>query len=782
VNSASRKSPTRSEAGATPQRTAGANWRSLALLVVGYLLLHHTWRIGQLDLLFDPLGYTLVLLGAFRRSLLAPSHSSHPSRPFRPSPPASTSVARLTPWLVPLTAAVVALQPRWVEMWYFWAAFVLWSAGSWEVARSAELVLVSVGPAWSARVLRVARLLLTPAVVAAALVYWLTRAQGVLQAPFIGLEAALAVGLLSGFARRRAAQTGSARKHSTDGRSVRRRPAHSQPTRKQSVPAPSASLPRPRRWLKPIPAVLFLTVVLNVVGLWWLLPNIEECYTDPLVKSYILRRHLLPDPQWNKYTYPAMQHRILGAVMVVTERAFDETGFKPTTVIRWSWLYGITRGVSAVMGVVMVAFLAFLIRCLSGSDWVAAAGAFAVATNVEILFRAHTTNVDMGYLMWLAIALWLAARILTHDRLTDWVWLGLLGGLVVTTKDQGGGALVGVALVVLAAGWRHARRAGLARVPALARLARRATLAFLPFAFAFVSVYELTTDTTLFREHLDAVLGHATVPFYEVPATPAGYAALVGKAVTRIVEFSSWPLAALMVFGLGLAAVHGATRRRMLWLALPAVTYFVFALGFARQAPPRQLLPIYILLALFAGWGGVWLAERRGRWRWALRPALALVGALLLWRAVVTDLLFNYESRDRAAAWLAKNLSPRDRLAVLEYWTYQPPIPENVAAGLIERPDEDALRRYNPSHVLLVEQLFAQYVHVERVDAGEPAADGRRWRRNSEEPISRLYERLLNGDLGYRQVARFKVRWPLDPDCVFGLNPEVIILAKSSGQ
>jgi len=734
--------------------------RSLIVILAGVALLHYRWTVGRLDLFFDPAGYALLLAGVF-------------SLPLRPSDaPWRLRAAR---WAVLLAApgtAAWSTAPavRWRLSWAFWAALMCWATAGWAVATLTAAAGGSRQP-HLARLLdalrRVLRLLAVGsagiAVLAVALpallpldrrlelrqhdlpriVYWAVR-----DLPTLILELALAAVAVTAVA----------------GRRSRRRPAEAAATRS------------PRRSVRHLLAacVVLLAVALNGIGLWWLLLNVRETHADALVDPPALLRGQLPHPVYNKWAYPPLQHHIQSAVVAAGREVIKAAGLADSPVRVAAWLSGAARGVSAMMGVGLVALVFVLVADLTASRWAAFAAAFAVATNPVVIFRAHVTNVDTAYLMWSVAALISAARILKKERLPHWVWLGLFAGLSVATKDQAAGLMIGVGLVATVAGWRRLRRRRLPARTIAAGLAARLGLAAVCFVFTVAFVYGLMYDTRPFLKHVESLRSDAVPRFAQVPPTWDGYRRLGHLAWRTFVRMSWWPLPLLMAAGLIVAMWRRAGAGGLRWLAVPAVT-FLAALAVGRQAVPRQLLPVFVLMSAFAGATVGWLLSIR-RLRRVIRLSLCAVLLMLLWRAITVDILFVHDSRTQVYHWLRARAATSERTVTVAYIGYPPAFPETVLTVKIPH-SARVLRTRCPDYVVAVGTSYEQFVWRAPSGGTVVSRPFRAYRRTS--PQGAFYEALLNETLEYRQVARFKVRLPLAPDFLVQLNPEVIILRRA---
>ena len=752
-----------------PPRPVG----SVCLILLGYILLNHTLPVGRLDLLFDPLGFALLLAGVFGRP--------------RGARPPDRGAARAR-WLVLLIAPGTGLWGPRAEAGLgmppgYFIPFALWAVGSWAVARWAFHLVREAGDPRSERLLRVGErgLARYALVVAASVAFFqvVVRAldPGLLtrvglhdvpgwaiwafrKGPFVCLEALLAV-VVVGLVRRDRRAAGV--------RLPQKRPARAD--------APAAAR---FRW-GPFAAVLLLSAAMNGWGLWWLLPNTAERYADPLVPGPVYTHTRTPTPSLNANVYPPLQYDFVGAAMATARRALRLVRPDASYTETAAWLMSAARGVSAVMGVCLVGLVYVLTWRLVGSALGAVAASFVMAVNPVVILRAHMTNPDVAYTMWLTASLAAAFRVLRRDRATDWIWLGLTAGLAVTTKDQAAMALAGVAVVVLAAARGRARQADAGSGRRVGGVPAGAGLALLAFAYTFASIHGLLRDGTWFVEHVRAItVGPNMAGRGQTAATPGGYASLAVMATGNWLNMVTVPVTLLILSGVALAVVRRRAVGRAAWILAPVLTYLA-GLAVVRRVWMRHWIPVLAMLSVFVG-----LAADRSwrvrRWRVVTAPAAVLLGLFLLWRGLVTDALLHRSSRSLATAWLEARMEPDDLLCTLQVSRYQPPLPAVGRHVFLAEPTPERLADLSPDYVVAVSQLFDRY--VERADprAGDEAP---RWRRREVSRIAdapeaaRFYDDLMNGRLGYVRAAWLKVRLPLTPRCFWQLNPDVVIMRRA---
>ncbi len=300
------------------------------------------------------------------------------------------------------------------------------------------------------------------------------------------------------------------------------------------------------------------------------------------------------------------------------------------------------------------------------AGWTAAA---AVATMGPMLYYARTSNVDVAALFWTALALVFAITALREGLNTRIaILLGLCAGVGTATKDQQYAFFFGLGMVILAfefldrrdrgtwIGWWHAPLAGFGAA-ALSYVALSG-IALLPHWFFDRHVRFITRVPDPETPQAILALGAA---YHSTPATFAGYVQLAENAGAQVLAAVGLPLLVLAIFG----AVHAARSDRRLF-ALLTVPLLCLVLGVivpVRLVLPRYLLPIDLVVCIFAGLAVAAGAKKPA----ALRPAVYIVAiAGIAWTALRgADLTYQmvYDSRYEAGAWLDRNVAPGDLIA-----------------------------------------------------------------------------------------------------------------------
>jgi hypothetical protein len=185
-----------------------------------------------------------------------------------------------------------------------------------------------------------------------------------------------------------------------------------------------------------------------------------------------------------------------------------------------------------------------------------------------------------------------------------------------------------------------------------------------------------------------------------------------------------------------------ANRRVTLWLALPVASYYLGFINVVLYNYDRFMLPVCLVLSLFAGlaWDR-WLSwDGRGR-TWRAAAAGAVFAVTLLYAATV-DVVMLRDSRYAVERWLAARVVAGDVVGFVFPLQYYPRLDRYNDTEIVSMPQ---LQQEQPAYYV----LNADYARAEPPDT----------------EIGRLIAGLQNGDRGYSLVFRHRepAPWPWLP-------------------
>jgi hypothetical protein len=418
----------------------------------------------------------------------------------------------------------------------------------------------------------------------------------------------------------------------------------------------------------------------------WGLPSEYGWAPDELTPAVVLEAaaHRFSGGWHSKY--PAFHH----ALLTVAYAPWLSAPAGPERTYR---LFLAGRALSLLMAVGMVVLV---YRC--GRERMdhgpALFAALVAGLCAPMAYYAKTANLEAPYLFWFAAALLFYLRVLRRHRRNDYEWLGACVAAAVATKDQAYALFLPMPPAIL---WSLSRqRAAEGRSPSLlATLTDRRVLTAAAVAvLGVLALDNVVLNPSGFTAHIRLITGAASRDFRMYEPTPAGLFALA-VATGRAILFAMGAPAMIAA----VAGIPVALRRReqsMLMTSLPALSYWLAFVAVVLYVYDRFVLPMALVLALFAGRAlAEALPKRRG---WAIAAAALVAGHCAL-RALSVDVLMARDSRYAAERWLKANAAPPALVAA------EGPLEDLPRLdGLQWRrmgPSLDRLRRIDPDVVVL---------------------------------------------------------------------------------
>jgi len=349
-----------------------------------------------------------------------------------------------------------------------------------------------------------------------------------------------------------------------------------------------------------------------------------------------------------------------------------------------------------------------------------------------MFYYSRTSNVDAGALFWTALGLCVYARILIDgDSTRRWCGFGLCAALATATKDPGYAAFLSAGAVLAYRRVRNAHRFREGAVRALRLPMLAAGLALLVYLVASGLVFR----PSRYWGHVSYVThGSGGGAFYfRYPKTLDGYAAMLMETAKRLVDAMGAPL--LICASAGLLLWLARSRRLLLWV-VPALGVYLGVILPVRFTLLRFVLILVYILAFCAadvigrGWG------QPSAWRRATAQGVTVL--VVVWAAIrAGDLTHQMlrDSRYASADWLAAMSRPADRVGYFAAAQYLPqlrPQVERVNLSSNGFPLEPAPA--GPEFIISIPLEDFELVHEMQL-------------------AEALFQHLVDGSLGYRQVA-----------------------------
>jgi len=557
-----------------------------------------------------------------------------------------------------------------------------------------------------------------------------------------------------------------------------------------TAPAAEGAAAASRRFDPWLAACLLLAFALDVFLLDWGLPNGNDSWAadalGPITVLGIVRRSFAQfNSGWYFFKYPPGYPFSLAAAfspyliyLRLTGQwehpvAHEPYGFAdPERTLFVLALIGRCLSVAFAVGVVAAAY--GIARRLYGT-LAARLAAFFVATAYPIIYYAHTTNLDIGYLFWLILALFAAVVAAEGERVLPWMVLGVAAAMAVSFKEQGFAWLLPLPFMVVAA---RARAAG-----SLRALWSRPVIAMaLAAIVTAIAANNIFFNPLGFASRVAFLLGRPLEPT-TARLAPVEFALWKGGKEWVYLQqlwasLESSLGVPLLLLSFGALLLIWRRPRAALWLLVPMISQYYLSLRGLDLIRLRYVLPISVVAAILAA---ALLAEAyeasEGRfWRVAVRVAVAIFCLFSLARAVDLELLFLHDSRYQAEAWIAANVDPRASAEYYQKPTYLPRWRQRQGkAALIPMAERSigAFEERRPDLVLLSSASRKSISQVWNPD----------WRetRNLLTPVpaaERFLAGLQSGELGYRPAVRVSQAPRLLRLEITSLAPEITIYVR----
>jgi dolichyl-phosphate-mannose-protein mannosyltransferase len=313
----------------------------------------------------------------------------------------------------------------------------------------------------------------------------------------------------------------------------------------------------------------------------------------------------------------------------------------------------VARATAAVLGTAAVAFVYLAGARLYDRRVGLVAGA-VTAVSFLAVFYSHLALNDGPALLPLAVSVYGSAGVLVHGRRRDYAIAAAGLGLAAATKYTAGVAVLPLAAAICA----RAASAPAERRRVLGGTALAAVVALAAFAaanpHALLSFGEFWDDV---QRQQDSASGFGKLGL--------GYESGVAYYLWTL----TWGLGWVPLAGAALGAVVAFRQDRWRGLMLvPWPVVFLAYMGLQDRYFGRWLLPALPALALLAGVGAVWLADRLRSPR-ARNLALGALSAALLAQGLfysvhVDRVLSREDTRNAARAWMAANVPAGSKVAV----------------------------------------------------------------------------------------------------------------------
>lgn len=359
-------------------------------------------------------------------------------------------------------------------------------------------------------------------------------------------------------------------------------------------------------------------------------------------------------------------------------------------------------------------------------------------------YYAKLTNPDMPVLGWTSLGLAVVAVSLRGGLTVQrGLWLGSFVALAGATKDQSAGSFILLFPVLVWLQWKsgqadkflgwHSKWAPLA-----------AALASLCVVYFMMS--GALVDPARFAQHLEKLSSASTTRalYLRHPLTWTGTVHQLQDLFGYLLDVMSTPLFLTACAGGLLAALRD---RLSVVMLLPSIG-FLFMLIPVGMSRVHYLLPAALPLTYFAAYA----VDQALRVPALRLPAALACGLMVGWLFLQTvDLTHEMLSDSRYAAgeWLDRRVSPGDRIMHFGYGSKLPHVRADVRNLNIvyERDAVAAITESRPEFIVVIPQ---------DMNEGRQRVEWRNGLNSAISPFSKtLFDRLVDGTLGYRLVGKF---------------------------
>jgi hypothetical protein len=559
---------------------------------------------------------------------------------------------------------------------------------------------------------------------------------------------------------------------------------------------PDHHFPGARRWLA---VILLLSLCVNSIGIGWGLPNNQGTWAaDSLQPTapMAIAKHGLFGERWNSgwfyFKYPFGHPLVLLAAQLPYLAWLRINGDFRTPLSTYPYgfrhpdraltaLAVLTRVVSVVMGVGLTALAYVIAAALFGTA--AGLGAAVLVTGCyPMVFYAHTSNVDVPMLFWIARSVAATLMAAVPGSRSAAALAGVAMAMALLTKEQSVGALAAIPVV-----WwlrRSERRAGL-----WAAAWRQALIASAACAAVVIVVGNVWWNPSGFLNRWRFLLGTLPQPVREKYA-PYQFIVQVPKAFSlaremqHLAKVASTVVSALTipVLLICMLGTIWALWRRPRYAAVPMVliaSYDVLSLRAGALVPVRYTMPVlYFALILGGALAAAavdWIGSARRSTARIAAAVLGVAGLCALLPGIEVDRLLVKDPRYAAEAWLRTHLSNPARIETYQRLTYLPRFGDGVQVVQvpIEQRTTGAFAERQPDAVVL--------------SSGGRAGLTGRYERNWQpgmpiiadvQPAQDFFEQLTGERLGYRRVGHFHATTTWITPRINSLNPEITIFAR----
>ncbi len=517
--------------------------------------------------------------------------------------------------------------------------------------------------------------------------------------------------------------------------------------------------------------ILFLSLILNTIGMTWGLPNYVDRAQDSVALMTLKGMPTAFSNGWRS-RYPPMHlltlatcytpylgYLMLSGQLQEPTRFFPYGLADPLTLL--THLIFMARLVSVLMGVGIVLGVFLAVRELYDRR-AALCASLIVTLYYPLVFYAHNANTDVPYLFWATLSIYHFIKVLKYRQLKNYILYAVFGALAICTKDQAFALILLAPLPMLWTQFAEQRRETGQIWPSIvqALFDRRLLLAGLASVVTFILAQNLLFNFDGFVAHVTMLLGPKWQSYATHTPTLFDRLQLLWETTSHLINGLTPPLFGICLVG----TVYCAWRfpKYSLPVLLLPTGYYVLFINKILWTANRHTLPIGMILAFF---GGKLLADlwQQTRWQGLTRAAVCGVLAYVALFPIQLDYLLLRGSHERAEQWMQAHLPKGAIIETLAFdhqhlnWAY-PRFPAWVKVRY-SRAKTPTMWESAP--------ILAKHVRLPNLYRGAEAADYIIVGENKSEDVAlqhqpvkttrdQIIQNLFAERLGYTLVATFK--------------------------
>ncbi len=486
--------------------------------------------------------------------------------------------------------------------------------------------------------------------------------------------------------------------------------------------------------------VLFLILALSgflyVWGIGWGLPSLEGWAPDELIPSEVLKgiKAGFSNGWFDKY--PPFHYYILTLFYspFLLLQSLNILNFEKLE--DYTLLFYASRSASVIMAVGTV----FLVYACGREIYDQKRALFAAAIAAFIcptLYYAKLANLEVPYIFWFVLSLFFYLRILKKHKLSDYVGFAIAAVISICTKDQAYAFYVLTPLFIIY--HHHLVQKPIDKNAQLIDSFRdkKVRLALIVGLVLFALLHNWLFNITGFAAHVKLIVagGARSRPQFEM-SLPGQLQMLFHSLAVQTRFAFGWPMYLVGMVGLASALLKNQANRLLLYLLIPAVSYYIFYVALMVSNDQRFLLPLFVMVSWFGGKLIGDLLESDRKFHLAkILLVISLFTYTILYSSSL-NLLMVDDSRYFVEKWMSKNIDKQALVLGVGNSKYLPRTPDYNFVNF-RRPSVDEFVQIKPTYVITTS-----------------AQDIRRYKETSKE--YEFFLKLAGGELGYKMILNYR--------------------------